>query len=362
MSIQAPGQKSRKIVVHRSFFQSDEECRSTPIWKSVPSSFKVLLVQALTRENRSVSGRSVIDLVGNTPLLSFKRLSTSFAPAEVYAKAEWYNPGGSVKDRAALAMVLDGERRGLLTQAKTIIDATSGNTGIAYAMIAAERGYRVKLALPQNASPERKQSLRAYGAELILTDPQEGTDGAQRIVKAIVEDDPARYFYPDQYNNPANWKAHYDTTAMEIWRQTDGRVTHFVAGLGTSGTFMGVTRKLRELNPTIRCISMQPDSPLHGLEGMKHMASALVPGIYDASLADDTITVGTEDAQRMVLRLAREEGLLVGVSSGGNMVAAMEVAKALESGVVVTIFCDSAAKYLSESFWSELNSEAVNWP
>ena len=306
--------------------------------------------------------RSLLSLIGNTPLLSFKRVARSAAPVEVYAKAEWYNPGGSVKDRAALSMILDGERRGLLTPKKTIIDATSGNTGIAYAMIAAERGYKVKLALPRNASIERKQSLTAYGAELIFTDPTEGTDGAQRFVKNLVEGDPDKYFYPDQYNNDANWKAHYETTAMEIWRQTEGRVTHFVTGLGTSGTFMGVTRRLKELNPAIECYSMQPDGPLHGLEGLKHMPTALVPGIYEPDVADGQVDVATEDAHQMVLRLAREEGFLVGVSSGANLVAALEVARKLKEGVVVTIFCDSAAKYLSESFWQDAISEAENWP
>ena len=299
-------------------------------------------------------GRSVLELIGNTPMLGSSGGAKAVAPVEVYAKAEWYNPGGSVKDRAAMNMILDGERRGLLTRDKTIIDATSGNTGIAYAMIAAERGYRVTLALPKNASIERKQCLLAYGAELVLTDPAEGTDGAQRYVrKAGRRRTPDKYFYPDQYNNDANWRAHYNTTAMEIWRQTEGRITHFVTGMGTSGTFMGVTRRLKELNPAIQCISMQPDGPLHGLEGLKHMPTALVPGIYDEAVADDQVEVATEDAHRMVIRLAREEGLLVGVSSGANLVAAMNVAAGLKEGVVVTIFCDSAAKYLSESFWTE---------
>ena len=308
--------------------------------------------------------RSVLELIGNTPLLSFRRVTRGLRGAEVYGKAEWYNPGGSVKDRAAMAMVLDGERRGLLTRDRVLIDATSGNTGIAYAMICAERGYRCKLALPRNASSERKQNLQAYGAELVLTDPTEGTDGAQRYVKRLVDAHPDEYFYPDQYNNDANWRAHYETTAAEIWRQTDGRITHFVTGLGTSGTFMGVTRRLKELNPAVQCISMQPDQPLHGLEGLKHMPTALVPGIYDPDLPDRQIDVATEDAQQMALRLAREEGILVGVSSGGNMAAAMRVAAELKEGVVVTIFCDSAAKYLSESFWREslVNNEAENWP
>src|SRR5580658_7532930 len=295
----------------------------------------------------------MLDLIGNTPLLSFTKLAAPVAPVRVLAKAEWYNPGGSVKDRAALSMILDGERRGLLTKDKTIIDATSGNTGIAYAMIAAQRGYKVTLALPKNASAERKQSLLAYGAELILTDPTESTDGAQRYVRKLVDANPEKYFYPDQYNNDANWRAHYETTAMEIWRQTDGRITHFVTGVGTSGTFVGVTRRLKELNPAIQCISMQPDAPLHGLEGLKHMATALVPGIYDESLADQQIEIDTERAHRMVLRLAREEGFLVGVSSGANLCAAMQIAAQVKEGILVTIFCDSAAKYLSESFWQE---------
>jgi cysteine synthase B len=308
--------------------------------------------------------RSVLELIGNTPLLSFRRVTRHLRNVQVFGKAEWYNPGGSVKDRAAMAMVLDGERRGLLTPGKTLIDATSGNTGIAYAMICAERGYRVKLALPRNASPERKQNLQAYGAELVLTDPTDGTDGAQRYVKRLVDAEPEKYFYPDQYNNDANWRAHYESTAMEIWRQTDGGITHFVTGLGTSGTFVGVTRRLKELNPAIQCISMQPDGPLHGLEGLKHMPTALVPGIYDPDLADRQVDVATEQAQHMALRLAREEGILVGVSSGGNMAAAMRVASELKDGVVVTIFCDSAAKYLSESFWREslVNNEAEIWP
>ena len=322
----------------------------------------------ITERPAQTSGhsRSVLQLIGNTPLVSFRRVARAVQPVEVYAKAEWYNPGGSVKDRAALAMIVDGERRGLLTRDKILIDATSGNTGIAYAMICAERGYRVKLCLPRNASNERKQNLLAYGAELVLTDPTEGTDGAQRHVKRLVDADPDKYFYPDQYNNDANWRAHYETTAMEIWRQTDGRVTHFVAGLGTSGTFMGVTRRLKELNPAIQCLSMQPDGPLHGLEGLKHMPTALVPGIYDPDLPDGQIDVATEDAHHMALRLAREEGILVGVSSGGNLHAAMRVASELKEGVVVTIFCDSAAKYLSESFWREgypgSSNEAEIWP
>jgi S-sulfo-L-cysteine synthase (O-acetyl-L-serine-dependent) len=322
-----------------------------------------LVQQPLTSTSRGQGSevRSVLDLIGNTALLSFKRVAADVAPVTVLAKAEWQNPGGSVKDRAALNMILDGERRGLLNKDKILIDATSGNTGIAYAMIAAERGYRVKLALPLNASPERKQCLLAYGAELILTDPTGGTDTAQRCVREIVNQDPQKYFYPDQYNNDANWRAHYQTTGSEIWRQTGGQVTHFVTGLGTSGTFMGVSRRLKEFNSLVKCISMQPDGPLHGLEGLKHMPTALVPGIYDPGMADEQITVATEEAHKMVLRLAREEGLLVGVSAGANLVAALKVASKLKEGVVVTIFSDSAAKYMSESFWHE-PSDAETWP
>jgi cysteine synthase B len=314
----------------------------------------------LQRQSRT-QAQSVLELIGNTPLLSFKRTGRKNG-VQIFAKAEWFNPGGSVKDRAALNMILEGERSGKLTKDKILIDATSGNTGIAYAMIGAERGYHVKLALPKNASPERKASLIAYGAEIIYTDPTEGTDGAQRRVKEIVEKEPEKYFYPDQYNNDANWRAHYQTTAEEIWKQTDGQVTHFVTGLGTTGTFMGVTRRLKELNPAIQCISMQPDAPLHALEGLKHMPTALVPGIYDPAIADEQIEVATEDAHRMAVRLAREEGYLVGVSSAANMVAAIKVAEGLREGVVVTIFCDSASKYLSESFWTDPDSEAANWP
>ena len=323
-------------------------------------------LETLSRE-QSRLGTSILSLIGNTPLLSLKRIGKAVAPVQVLAKAEWYNPGGSVKDRAALEMILDGERRGVLTKDKILLDATSGNTGIAYAMIAAERGYKVTLALPKNASIERKQTLTALGAELIFTDPGEGTDGAQRHVKKMYAENPGKYFYPDQYNNDANWKAHYKTSGDEIWRQTDGRITHFVAGLGTSGTFMGTVRRLKELNPAIQAISMQPDSPLHGLEGMKHMATAIVPGIYDPELADGMVEVATDAAHQMVLRLAREEGILVGPSSGANMVAAMMVAERLKNAgqhdaVVVTVLCDSAAKYLSDRWWQDAEDDAANWP
>jgi S-sulfo-L-cysteine synthase (O-acetyl-L-serine-dependent) len=293
-------------------------------------------------------------LVGNTPLIRLQRVTQNLAPGvEIYAKAEYFNPGGSVKDRPALQMILQGERSGLLTHDKIILDATSGNTGIAYAWIAANRGYRVKLCLPSNASEERKRILKAYGVEVILTDPAMGSDGAILKVKELYAQNPDLYFYPDQYSNPDNWRAHYLTTGVEIYEQTGGRVSHFVAGLGTSGTCMGVGTRLKEYDPRIQIYAMQPDSPFHGLEGLKHMETAIVPAIYNPTLADQTVEVSTEAAQRMVKRLAREEGLLVGVSAGANIVAAMGIAAHLDHGVVVTILCDSADKYLSERFWDE---------
>jgi cysteine synthase B len=308
-------------------------------------------MMALNPTERSRAS-SLIELVGNTPLIKLEKLSARTG-VEIYGKAEWYNPGGSVKDRPALNMILDGERTGQLTRDKIILDATSGNTGIAYAWIGAARGYRVELCLPKNASPERKRILSAYGAELVLTSPYEGSDGAIREARRRYAEAPDKYFYPDQYNNPANWQAHYHTTANEIWQQTAGRLTHFIAGLGTSGTFVGTARRLRELNPEIRLISVQPDTPFHGLEGMKHMASAIVPGIYDPQIADENLEISTETAHRMVKQLAREEGLFVGISSGAAVAACEMVAKRLRSGVLVTILCDDASKYLSEKFWDE---------
>ncbi|QQS48922.1 MAG: cysteine synthase family protein [Acidobacteriota bacterium] len=293
---------------------------------------------------------SLLDLIGNTPLIKLHHLVEN-PRVEIYGKAEWANPGGSVKDRPALRMLREGERSGSLTPEKTIIDATSGNTGIAYAMIGAALGYRVRLCLPKNASEERKRILRAYGADLVLTDPLSGSDGAIRVVREIVEAEPERYFYPDQYNNPANWMAHYETTGPEIHAQTSGRVTHFVAGLGTSGTFMGAGRRLRELKSGVRLISMQPDSPFHGLEGLKHMETAIVPGIYDSGLADEVIEIGTEEAFETVRRLAREAGWLVGISAAANVAAAMRVAQRINEGVIVTILCDDGSKYLSDKLW-----------
>ncbi len=293
------------------------------------------------------------ELIGNTPLLRLRNIASPSSKVEIYAKAEWFNPGGSVKDRPALSMILDGERTGKLTPGKIILDATSGNTGIAYAWIGAARGYKVKLALPQNASEERKRILRSYGAELVLTSPLEGSDGAIREARRLYAENPDLYFYADQYNNPANWQAHYETTALEIWEQTSGRITHFIAGLGTSGTFVGTTRRLKELNPEIKAISFQPDSPFHGLEGLKHMESSIVPGIYDSSIADENYEIGTEQAHEYTRRLSKREGLLVGVSSGAALACALKVAEKIDSGVIVTVFPDAGDKYLSERFWDE---------
>lgn len=286
--------------------------------------------------------------IGNTPLIRLRSITRDLpADVAILAKAEHLNPGGSVKDRPALWMILEGERSGRLRPGMTILDATSGNTGIAYGMIGAARGYPVTICLPGNASAQRKRILRSFGVELIETDPLQATDGAQLVARELSTREPDRYFYPDQYNNPSNWRAHYESTAPEIWEQTDGRITHFIAGLGTSGTFVGTSRRLKELNPAIRAISMQPDSPFHGLEGLKHMGTALVPGIYDASLADENVEVTTEDGQEMVRRLAREEGLLVGTSSGANVLAALRLALCVPGGsVVVTVLCDGGERYM----------------
>ncbi|HET6863167.1 MAG TPA: cysteine synthase family protein [Pyrinomonadaceae bacterium] len=300
-------------------------------------------------ETRLTPG-SVEANIGNTPLIRL-RLAASDLPDDVgiFAKAEQFNPGGSIKDRAALSMILDGERTGRLRPGMNIVDATSGNTGIAYAMIGASRGYPVTVCLPKNASSQRKRILRHYGVEIIETDPLLSTDGAQRIARELFQNYPGAYFYPDQYNNDANWLAHYETTANEIWNQTEGGVTHFVTGLGTSGTFVGVVRRLRELRPDLAAYSVQPDSPMHGLEGLKHMATAKQPGIYDASLANGMLEVPTEEAVAMTRRLAREEGLFVGPSSGANVFAAIKLAKELVGpAVIVTILCDTGERYLED--------------
>jgi S-sulfo-L-cysteine synthase (O-acetyl-L-serine-dependent) len=307
-------------------------------------------------ETANVQDSTIDNLIGNTPLLKMRRI-TAHLPENigVYAKAEWTNPGGSVKDRAASNIIRQGELSGKLRPGMTILDSTSGNTGIAYAMIGAAKGYKIKLFLPANASPERIAILKAYGAELVLTDPLEGSDGAIRAVRALVAEDPERYFYADQYNNPANWQAHYNSTGVEIWNQTNGTVTHFLAGLGTTGTLMGTGRRLKDYSRDVQIIALQPDSPFHGLEGLKHIPTAIKPGIYDETLADRLIEIGTEETYDMARRLAREEGYLVGISSATAMVGALRVANGLseqgEPGVVVTIFPDNAYKYLSEKFW-----------
>jgi cysteine synthase B len=292
---------------------------------------------------------SIVDLVGDTPLIRLRKIERDIPGVELYAKAEWKNPGGSVKDRPALRMIQEGIASGQLTPGKIILDATSGNTGIAYGMMGAAMGFAVTLCVPENVTPERKRILRAYGAEMVFTNPLEGSDGAILTAQRMNAENPGKYFYADQYNNPFNWRAHYDTTGPEIIRQTGGRLTHFVAGLGTSGTFVGVGRRLREINDRIVLVSVQPDSPLHGLEGLKHMESAIVPGIYDPSLANEDVRVGTEEAYEMTRRLAHEEGLLVGISSGANLAGALKVAR--ENAVVVVVLCDGGERYLSERFW-----------
>ena len=320
---------------------------------------------SLQREGRSARvpqapsihvGQSVLERIGNTPLLRLERIGQKFPNIEFLAKAEWFNPGGSVKDRPALSMIQAGLASGALRTGKTIIDATSGNTGISYAMIGAALGYPVTLCLPDSASHERKRILAAFGAEMVITPGDEGTDGAIRQVQKIVAAEPEKYFYPDQYSNPANWKAHYRGTANEIWEQTAGRITHFVTGLGTSGTFVGTTRRLKELNPAIRCISLQPDAAFHGLEGWKHMPTAIRPAIYDSELADENLEVSTEGAYHLVKRVARDEGLLLSPSAGAALLGCFEVAKNIpkgQSAVMVTVFADSGTKYLSERFWDE---------
>jgi len=300
------------------------------------------------KSDTDVADNSLESTIGDTPLLRLSRLDQDLPDGiEIFVKAEHLNPSGSVKDRAALSMILEGERSGKLRSGMTIIDATSGNTGIAYAMIGAARGYRVTVCVPGNASTQRKEILRRFGVEIIETDQMLSTDEAQRVASERHAAAPDLYFYPNQYNNDANWLAHYETTGNEIWKQTEGRVTHFLCGTGTSGTFVGTVRRLKELNPAIRAISVQPDSPLHGLEGLKHMASASHPGIYDATLVDDTIEVSTEDAVLMTTLLAREQGLLVGPSSGANVVAARRLALSLRMpAVVVTMLCDGGERYL----------------
>ncbi len=322
----------------------------------IPDSSTPARTRAEARSVASPLGRRSLELIGNTPLLRLERLTRDLPGIELLGKAEWFNPGGSVKDRAASNIVAQARASGKFGPGKTLLDSTSGNTGIAYAMIAAAEGFPVTLCMPENVSVERKRILHAYGANIVYTDPGDGSDGAIRAARELYAKHPDKYFYADQYSNDANWQAHYHGTANEIWQQTEGHVTHFVSMMGTSGTFMGTTRRLKELNPVIRCISLQPDSPFHGIEGAKHMASAIVPKIYDVSLADQDIGISTEDAYKMAIRLAREEGLLVGISAAAAVVGCLQVARQLGKGeraVFVTILCDSGDKYLSERFWEE---------
>lgn len=303
-------------------------------------------------------GHSLIERIGNTPLLRLDSLTRELPGVTLLGKAEWYNPGGSVKDRAAANIVAEARRRGQLAAGKILLDATSGNTGIAYAMLGAAEGFPVTLCMPENVSRERKQILQGYGANIIYTDPADGSDGAIRMARQLAAEHPDLYFYADQYSNDANWKAHYFMTANEIWQQTQGCVTHFVSMLGTSGTFVGTTRRLKELNPAVQCISLQPDSSFHGIEGAKHMASAIVPKIYDAALADRNIEIATEEAYAMARQLSRRAGLLVGISAAAAVVGSLKVARELslkrhQEAVIVTILCDSGDKYLSERFWTE---------
>jgi cysteine synthase B len=301
-------------------------------------------------------GQTLTERIGNTPLLRFDQFSSHLPRITLLGKAEWHNPGGSVKDRAAANIVAEGRRSGSFAAGKTLLDATSGNTGIAYAMLGAAEGFAVTLCMPQNVSIERKKILSVYGANILYTDPGEGSDGAIRLARELAAKHPDLYFYADQYSNDANWQAHYYGTANEIWQQTQGRITHFVAMLGTSGTFMGTTRRLKELNPSIRCISLQPDSAFHGIEGAKHMPSAIVPKIYDSSLADENLEIATEDAYAMARRVARENGMLLGISAAAGIFGSLRVAERIkdnEEAVVVTILCDSGDKYLSERFWTE---------
>src|ERR1700730_10011007 len=303
-------------------------------------------------------GHSLIERIGNTPLLRLDAVTADLPGVALLGKAEWYNPGGSVKDRAAASIVAEARRSGKLCPGQGLLDSTSGNTGIAYAMLGAAEGFPVTLCMPENVSRERKQILQGYGANIRYTDPGDGSDGAIRMARELAGNYPDQYFYADQYSNQANWKAHYHGTANEIWQQTVGRVTHFVSMLGTSGTFVGTTRRLKELNPAVQCISLQPDSPFHGIEGTKHMASAIIPKIYDSHLADQDMSVPTEEAYGMAKRLAREAGILVGISAAAAVVGCLKIAEGLrrkqaEQAVIVTILCDSGDKYLSERFWAE---------
>lgn len=311
---------------------------------------KVKVLERMVWNYRTPKG-SLLELVGNTPLVRINKLTQHLKDIEIYAKLEGYNPGGSVKDRAALRMIEDAERAGRLTKDKVILDSTSGNTGIAYAWIGAVKGYQVELVVPSNVSEERKKILKAFGAKIIFSNPLEGSDGAIRLCWKLYVENPERYCKLDQYNNPSNPQAHYDSTGLEVIEQTEGRVTHFVAGIGTGGTIMGTGRRLKEFNSDIQVIAVEPATPLHGLEGLKHMATSIVPGIYHEEELDDKVSVPTEEAYDMAKGLAREEGLFVGHSSGAAMWGALEVAKRIKEGVIVTIFPDNGDKYLSTGLW-----------
>jgi len=337
-----------------------------PQWPTQAEAASSRTASQTSSQTSNQRGEALLAGIGNTPLLPLDALirdlpgsqpaNAQLPNVHLLGKAEWYNPGGSVKDRAAARIVAEARSSGKLGPGKILIDSTSGNTGIAYAMLGAALGFPVTLCVPENASPERKRILQAYGAKIIYTDPAEGSDGAIKIARQYSGRDPDLYFYADQYSNDANWRAHYETTANEIWQQTEGRVTHFVAMLGTTGTFIGTTRRLKELNPTIRCISLQPDSAFHGIEGAKHLPSAIVPRIYDSSLADENLEIATEDAHAMARRLAREQGLLVGVSAAAAIVGSLQVIDSLkinQRATVVTILADSGEKYLSERFWND---------
>lgn len=325
-----------------------------------PKSVEGIAVAAAqkSRETAANLGQKIFDRIGNTPLLRLDKVTAELPGVTLLGKAEWYNPGGSVKDRAAANIVAEARRKGLLGSGRVLLDATSGNTGIAYAMLGASEGFSVTLCMPENVSQERKQILQSYAANILYTDPADGSDGAIRLARELAAGHPEKYFYADQYSNDANWQAHYLGTANEIWQQTQGRVTHFVSMLGTSGTFMGTTRRLKELNPRIQCISLQPDSAFHGIEGAKHMASAIVPKIYDPNVADRNLEIATEDAYAMARGLSKGSGLLLGVSAAAAVVGSLKIAETLtlrreQEAVIVTILCDSGEKYLSERFWRE---------
>ncbi len=317
----------------------------------MPEHVELKLSPSTKTLSKAKMGASILDQVGNTPLIQIKNLTKHLKNVEIYAKAEWFNPGGSIKDRAATRMIKESIASGKLTQDKTILDSSSGNTAIAYAMIGAASGYKVTMVVPENVSEERKKILKAYGAEIVYTNPLEGSDGAIREAHRLAEAEPEKYFMPDQYNNALNAQAHYDTTGVEIWNQTDGKVTHFLATIGTSGTVMGTSKRLKEYSSKVQCFAIEPEHAFHGLEGMKHMESSIQPGIYDKNTLDGVLPVNTEAAYEMTRRLSHEEGVFVGQSSGAAMVKALELAETLDEGLIVTVFCDGGDKYLTTQVW-----------